>query len=233
MPTSEARILANQANAARSTGPKTVEGKEISRRNSLKHGMTGAGVVLSEADAAEVAYRTVCFADELGAVGEVGRVLVRRAALHSVRMERGEEQQTAALTLRIRQVEADFVAPEGVDDAEAARLRHEAIQAAMFNPSKEANLARQYEAAAERGFYKAMKQLRQWNREAEVETKADDDALMASFLAQQQASRKQYEEFEAMLAETNKSQPARPSNSTQTAVIGGVTELPITIGRPR
>ncbi len=54
MPASEARILANQRNAQRSTGPKTPEGKEQSRRNALKHGLTGAGVVLPERDAAEV-----------------------------------------------------------------------------------------------------------------------------------------------------------------------------------
>src|SRR5437763_56198 len=45
MPASEARILANQANARLSTGPKTAEGKEQSRANDLNHGMTGAGVV--------------------------------------------------------------------------------------------------------------------------------------------------------------------------------------------
>ena len=52
MPVSEARIAANRANAARSTGPKTAEGKEKSRANALKHGLTGSGVVLAEADAA-------------------------------------------------------------------------------------------------------------------------------------------------------------------------------------
>src|SRR5947199_141090 len=57
MPASEARILANQANAKLSTGPRTAEGKERSRANALKHGLTGAGVVLPEADAAEVERR--------------------------------------------------------------------------------------------------------------------------------------------------------------------------------
>ena len=54
MPTSEARILANQANSKLSTGPKTPEGKEKSRANALKHGMTGAGVVLPNEDRDEV-----------------------------------------------------------------------------------------------------------------------------------------------------------------------------------
>ncbi len=57
MPASEAQIRANRENAARSTGPKTDEGKERSRANALKHGLTGGGIVLPEADAAEVEAR--------------------------------------------------------------------------------------------------------------------------------------------------------------------------------
>src|SRR6516162_4198850 len=119
MPASEARILANQANAKLSTGPKTAEGKEQSRANALKHGLTGAGVVLPEADAAEVERRAAAFAAETNAPGEIGQALARRAALHSVRMERSADQQAAALAEHVRRVEAEFVAPEGVDPAEA------------------------------------------------------------------------------------------------------------------
>ncbi len=160
MPASEARIKANQQNALKSTGPKTAEGKEQSRRNALKHGLTGAGIVLPEGDAAEVKRRAIAFEKELEPTGEVGLAIVRRAALNSVRMERAADQQTVALTERIRNVEAEFVAPEGVTPEEAAKLRSEAVRRAMFDPSKEATLARKYELAAERGFYRAIKELR-------------------------------------------------------------------------
>ena len=156
---SEAQIRANQQNAQRSTGPKTPEGKEQSRKNALKHGLTGAGVVLPEADAAEVERRAVAFAEELLAVGEVEKALARLAALNSVRAERGANQRTAALSERVRKVNAEFVAPEGASEAEAAQLRDEACRRAMFDPSKEAELARKYEAAAERGFLRALKEL--------------------------------------------------------------------------
>jgi hypothetical protein len=36
---SEKRLLANRRNAQRSTGPKTAEGKQISRNNALRHGL--------------------------------------------------------------------------------------------------------------------------------------------------------------------------------------------------
>src|SRR4051794_17080161 len=121
MPVSEAQLAANRANALRSSGPKSAEGREKSRANSLKHGLTGAGVVLPEADAAEVERRAAAFAAETNASGEIGHALARRAALNSVRMERGADQQTAALSERVRRAEADFVAPEGVDAAEADR----------------------------------------------------------------------------------------------------------------
>ena len=38
MPCSPAKLAANLANARKSTGPKTPEGKERSRANALKHG---------------------------------------------------------------------------------------------------------------------------------------------------------------------------------------------------
>ena len=43
MSTSEARILANRANALKSTGPRTEAGKLHARRNSLQHGLAEAG----------------------------------------------------------------------------------------------------------------------------------------------------------------------------------------------
>jgi hypothetical protein len=218
MKTSEARIQAN-------------------RQNSLKHGLTGAGVDLPEADAAEVARRTFTYAEELGAFGDVGQALARFAALNAVRAERAADQQTAALTQRVRQVEADFVPPEGVDDEEAARLRDEAVRIAMLDPSDEAVLARKYEVAAERGFFRALKMLRQMEREAEALLKADDtdrvDAMMASFLKTQKAAQNMDDEMDALYPELALPMPTRPTNFPQFTATGSPVDVPMTIGRPR
>ena len=56
MPCSPAQLAANRANGLKSTGPKTAEGKAISRRNALKHGMAGRDRRPRQ-DAAEVARR--------------------------------------------------------------------------------------------------------------------------------------------------------------------------------
>jgi hypothetical protein len=241
MPTSEARIRANQQNSAHSTGPKTDEGKEKSRRNSLKHGLTGSGVVLLEKDAAEVARRTATYADELGAFGEVGETLARLAALNSVRLERAADQQAAALGRHVRQVEAEFVAPEGVADDEAEQLRAEAVRAAMFDPSKEAVLARKYEGAAERSFYRALKQLRQMEIHAETLLKAEAaenqkasvDAMLGSILAAKREGDQIDAELDAMEARLNMSSLERPTRSAQFAAMAGEVDVPMTIGRSR
>src|SRR4051794_20930126 len=193
MPTSQARIDANRRNAQLSTGPRTEEGKQRSRANALKHGLTGAGTVLPKHDAIEVERRAAAFAEELNATGEVGSALARRAALSSVRMERAADQQAAALSEHVHRVMEEFVPPEGADSQEAERLLAEAVRRAMFDPSREATLARKYEAAAERAFFRCLKELRQREKQAKAESKAahvaETDAMLGSFFAAQQATR--------------------------------------------
>jgi hypothetical protein len=183
MPATEAQINANQANA-RLGGPKTEAGKARSRANSYKHGLTGAGVVLPEADAAEVERLSLAFRTELQAEGETGQALAHRMAVLSVRMDRCVDQETAALSERVRQVMDEFEAPAGVDAETAAKLRAEAGRVAMFDTSKEATLARKYEAAAERGFFRALKELRQLKSKAAKSPAAEILAQAKATMAQ-------------------------------------------------
>ena len=231
MPASEAQIRANQANAQKSTGPKTEEGKAASRGNALKHGLTGQGVVLLQADAAEVERRFSSFAEELNASGDVGLALARRAALTSVRMERAADQQAAALLEQARRFDAEFVLPEGLDEAEAEQLRSEAARRSLFDSSKEAILARKYEAAAERTFLRCIKELRERDQAEEAEMQqvdeVDYEAKMASFLKMQESFRQEDEEFDDLCAQMDMPMPRRPFKSPQTASLPGKVDLPI------
>jgi len=166
MPASEAQIRANQANAARSTGPKTDAGKMISRANALTHGLAGSGIVLPEEDVAKVEKLTADLAQEFGATSGVGALLVRQLATVSVRLDRSFNQEMASLSERVRTVMEEFVPPEGVDAETAEALRNEAGNIAFFDPSKPACLARKYEAADRRSFFRILKDLRQLQKGA-------------------------------------------------------------------
>ena len=234
MPASEARLLANRANAARSTGPKTTEGKEESWANGYKHSLTGSRVVMPEAERAEVEARVVAFESELKPTGELGRTLVRHAATMAVRMERCAALEMEAVAGRVRKAEAGFVVPEGVDPAQADRLRSEAGRRAMLDPSPEATLARKYEASAQRGFFRAIQELRRAERAAkalEVETPKKPESLGSS-LPGAMSSR----EFDRLLAEIAPPAPRKPvakADRFDFAFQNGGADVPIAIGRRR
>ena len=118
MHVSEARVAANRANSTRSTGPRSTEGKNQSRRNSLKHGLTGEGVVLPEGDQAEVDSRFVALRDELQPQSSLGTMLIRKIATFSVRSERAAERENAAIAERVRNAVDAFDERRGqrVDD---------------------------------------------------------------------------------------------------------------------
>ena len=267
MASSPARLAANRSNALKSTGPKSAEGKAVSRGNAFKHGLAGAGdLVAPGEDLTVIGDRSAAFVEELGAVGRVGRLLAHRAALLSVRMEQSAVRDLVRVAADVRAARAEFdeervadvdrlidavrdfnnvraiiealeKTPEGVaylldawaeslaeaelaDDpysvesaadrverwlalteeegealakdsvacrqrieAEMARLRglldpltaetdagrDEAGIMASFDPGPEATLARRYEAAAERGMYRAIRAIAVIRREQEDE----------------------------------------------------------------
>ena len=108
MHVSEARLAANRANGLKSKGPTSAEGKIRSRANSYKHGMTGAGVVMPAEEAAEVERRAAEFEADYRPGTGAGKAMVRRAAMLSVRLERCEAQEAAAVSENVHAAEAKF-----------------------------------------------------------------------------------------------------------------------------
>ena len=232
MPATEAQIAANRANSLKSSGPSTPQGKEASRGNALKHGLTAA-LLFPEHEGVEIQRRTIAFVEELDPSGEVGIVLARHAARMSVRMERCSEHEKAVLTERVRRALDEFVPPEGVTDpAVLARLRSEVERRALFDDSKEAGLARKYEAAAERSFFRALKELRLHERQVKAAEAEAIEEKLASFLPGDMTD----EEFDARYAE-EMSTPPRGYGSTAGSVdlgsLGGRVDVPISIGKRR
>ena len=118
MACSPAQLEANRRNGALSRGPLNSNTKAVSRRNSLKHGLTGAGIVLPEEDAQEVERRLVAMEEELRPTGGVERELVKRVALMTVRLDRSAEHEAKAISHRMRHAVADF------DEARLAESEH-------------------------------------------------------------------------------------------------------------
>jgi len=119
MSCSPARMIVNRANAQKSTGPRTPEGKEASRRNSLKHGLTGQGIVISGEDVDAIDERAETLQSELAPEGNLmSRILVRRVAAMSVRVERCARQETAQIADRVR------TAPDDFDEERRAKADH-------------------------------------------------------------------------------------------------------------
>ncbi len=92
------QLASNRRNSKRSTGPKTPEGRAISRRNGLKHGLTGAGVVIADEDVAAVEERFEAFQVDLKPANDVALFLTRRAALLSVRLDRSAREEASRIT---------------------------------------------------------------------------------------------------------------------------------------
>src|SRR5580704_8869920 len=92
--------LANQQNACKSTGPTSIEGKKRSRRNALKHGLTGSGKVLSRSDDRKLRKTLKAWRAHLQPIDVLEDCLVARAALAKVRLERCVEHDLAAVARR-------------------------------------------------------------------------------------------------------------------------------------
>ena len=110
MSTSEARIIANRANALKSTGPRTEAGKLQSRRNSLQHGLAGAGTVLLPADEAKLIERRESWGAVLQPGDEVDVFLVERAVLHSVKLDRLSTVESALACTSVERADRDYEA---------------------------------------------------------------------------------------------------------------------------
>ncbi len=99
--TSLAKVEANKKNGAKSTGPKTEEGKALVRMNALKHGLLSKELIIQHGDAKEdeseyaVLLQDLC--NELSPQGTVEEMLVERIAACYWRLRRSARFEVGVL----------------------------------------------------------------------------------------------------------------------------------------
>jgi len=89
------QIEANRRNALKSTGPTTPEGKERSRRNALRHGLTAETVIATLEDAEDYQAFEAAVTSDYDAESAVERELVLRLASVLWRLRRATGIETA------------------------------------------------------------------------------------------------------------------------------------------
>jgi hypothetical protein len=166
--TSEKQIAANRANAAKSTGPATEEGKNRSRLNARRHNLTGQVTTMTEEDRTAHDAFSKAIINDLAPEGAMETQLAQRIATDSWRLNRssaiednlyalGEHKYGGALFPDNVQIDASL---------NAARVFTES--------SKQLQLLTLYEQRLNRSVHKNLAIL----KSLQAERKAQQDAAM-------------------------------------------------------
>jgi len=89
----QAQVLANRRNAARSTGPRTMQGKAVVAQNAIKHGLLARQNVVMSEDPQEFDLHRGRLLGELEPVGMMETILVERIVSLTWRLRRAERLQ--------------------------------------------------------------------------------------------------------------------------------------------
>ena len=100
------RLEANRRNALRSTGPKTEHGKQRSRANALRHGLTAETVVASLEDAEDYQEFEAAIISDYGGETAVERELVLRLASLLWRLRRATAIEADLLEIQAKALRA-------------------------------------------------------------------------------------------------------------------------------
>ena len=147
-----AQIAANRANALKSTGPRSAEGKSASRFNALKHGMDAASIVIPGEDPAEYEALAAHYLDEYHPQSP-------SESFHVDAMLRADWQKR-----RLQRVEGDLYRSIIAESSNATLI------AALLSDSPAAKLLARVQrqiAAFERTWYRANAELRRAREQAE------------------------------------------------------------------
>ncbi|MCX6622107.1 MAG: hypothetical protein NTY38_13775 [Acidobacteria bacterium] len=155
-----AQLHANQQNAARSTGPRTPEGKAASAANSTSHGLSGSFRLLPGEDIEQFRELLAAYENEFDPVGEHECFLVNQAAEARWKLLRIERLQSEAF-------EQILAAGDSGQSPDAL------ILAALSQPNCVLHRLERYAAGAERTYLRCYRELTQlWRQRVKDEAAA-------------------------------------------------------------
>jgi hypothetical protein len=165
------RIEINRANAQHSTGPKTVEGKQRSSLNALRHGLTGQIVVMPTEDLEAYQLHLKSFTDEYSPAGATEANLVQALADTSWRLNRVAALETNLLTLGVTHSSPLTGASQQIQDAMS-------IVAALESQSKALSNLSLHSQRLSRQFERTVAQLRDLQKTRRAQEELDLDNLL-------------------------------------------------------
>jgi hypothetical protein len=141
------RAAVNKANAQKSTGPRTQAGKQRSKLNALRHGLTGQTVVLPTEDHSAYERHSQSFLDEYHPKDATEAHLVQSLIDTSWRMNRAATVETNLFSLGIIEMEERLHAnhPEAEAALAMALAFREHMRAFASISTQSQRLARQFE----------------------------------------------------------------------------------------
>ncbi|RPJ35404.1 MAG: hypothetical protein EHM35_09240, partial [Planctomycetaceae bacterium] len=178
---SEAQVTANRRNAAKSTGPRTKQGKAVVAHNAIKHGLLARQDVVLGEDSQEFELCRRQWLAELQPVGYAEITLAERIAGLAWRLKRAERLQNEAfdslLASELAESMADFddeLSPEDErelmsDPSADPRLAVGRMVARDFHCHRALERLMMFERRIENSLYRTMKELRQVQRERKAD----------------------------------------------------------------
>ena len=203
---SPARLAANRANAQKSTGPVTPEGKAKSALNGLVHGLRAETVVLPGENADDFEAVRQNLSDEHNPQTVTEQYLIDTMATARWAFARAQRQENAVL----RQQMNDAVAQCDPTDKKACA---EARELAMFDGTKEGALRLRYMTAQDNIFNRALRNLMSLRRLRLREEKAAE------------TSRRQREREEQAAAKRSVPSEPKPAASPTTLTTAEIWEM--------
>jgi len=157
----ERRLAANRTNAAKSTGPRTKEGKAVVAGNAVKHGLlcdqARIGKFADETPEAFEAFRDAMIS-RLEPEGQVETVLAERAVSAAWRLRRSDRFEGLLITDEMHDIEHGVDFEQLMHGRSIERDPMARAISKLFGRGMYEQLSR-YETRIQRGMYKAMHEL--------------------------------------------------------------------------